>query len=73
MSEKKEINKEKSNCGIIIFQKMTNGGILLAFVRRKMAFSYEGTANASVNSLCRKDRTPERLTVGLRWYAFNTV
>ena len=45
---------------------MTNGGILLAFVRRKMAFSYEGTANASVNSLCRKDRTPERLTVGLR-------
>lgn len=66
MSAKKEINKEKSNCGIIIFQKMTNGGILLAFVRRKMAFSYEGTANASVNSLCRKDRTPERLTVGLR-------
>ena len=45
---------------------MTNGGILLAFVRRKMAFRYEGTANASVNSLCRKDRTPERLTVGLR-------
>ena len=68
MSEKKEINKEKINCGIIIFQKMTNGGILLAFVRRKMA-----TANASVNSLCRKDRTPERLTLGLRWCAFNTV
>ena len=66
MSEKEEINKEKSNCGIIIFQKMTNGGILSAFVRRKMAFSYEGTTNASVNSLYRKDRTPERLTVGLR-------